>query len=637
MTVEDTDILHWENGDVIGGTSVDPSALDVSTTYSAYPHYLRYPTGVLGTIEDDDTTLFVSPADYNAISVEWSITPEARTSAAWLVIVRSGFGWSRTPNDGVRVMTLRNNEGGAPLIVDSPLQPGRWYYYTLMAKVGTEWQELKRSRTQVPIDYNHRERLWDMLPPYYQELDDGIYDSTPNSALKRMFETVGFEFDRTRTMTEGIEYTYSADLAPYKLIEEFGKQNLGVANNSTLEGVRYRSLVSRAYELANQRGTLIGIKTLAETVSQCDTDARSGRNLLLVPDDSEFVHTTGNWAAAPGPVANFIADNNTDLPSGVVRDDMLITDCSLAVTEDITPPIIDNRPVSRGVMRVSPKVRVTQEDDGGWKLKERVSDLCITCGLGQKPVINSEGVVQSIEMDPLRHGIPVVKNNVYHFSMFVANSGVRDYYDLNYYNGSSITTSTNEVEWWDLPNYPHAPKGKRSLVEQELTYNVVLAVAWFDRDTLKEATYGAFNNGFGQGTSADVSAGRLPNEQVLPSGSAPLQSFEGYRFVPFETILSLDQSENVITAANEWRYVTYSHAAQGDIAVPILLISPVNGTARDQSDFFVAGVSFTEQQDSGVETQFGPGYFITLGDSADVSASSILGDTGGYLGPPGVT
>jgi hypothetical protein len=44
------------------------------------------------------------------------------------------------------------------------------------------------------------------------------------------------------------------------------------------------------------RGTVGGLKSLVNAAAKCDCDVTQSPNVLLLPDDSEFMNGTGNWA-----------------------------------------------------------------------------------------------------------------------------------------------------------------------------------------------------------------------------------------------------------------------------------------------------------------------------------------------------
>lgn len=254
------------------------------------------------------SSLVATVQAYDRIDVTWG-WPTRFDTWAEVALIRSGFGHPSTVNDGetlfrsTRAAYADVDSLGAPLsivIVDDNLPSGRWFYYTLFFYVGTTWIPALHAQALVPRNFGHEEHLWNALPPYYQWVDSRFRSN--DGYLRQFFEIFGFELDLTREYVESWQETYHADFSPIQLLKRVG-ENLGLSNEEGLGEIRYRALVGQLSELYQRRGTPEGIRQLIEISSKYETFLTEGRNMMLLPDDSDFGTGPGNWvlgAAAGG-------------------------------------------------------------------------------------------------------------------------------------------------------------------------------------------------------------------------------------------------------------------------------------------------------------------------------------------------
>lgn len=239
------------------------------------------------------------PVDYGVIELSWA-WPEAYSTWEEVVIVRSGMGHPSTVNDGVVIFRTTKDDyqfydaDGNPLTItieDSVLQPGRWYYYTLFFHT-TVWEAVMYTEALTPRDFGHTDHLWDGVPEYYRWVDSRFRGDQGH--LHQYLKMFGFELDLTREYVESWQNVYHFDDSPWPLLYQVGL-NLGVGRDDGLGEIRTRSLISQINTLYDQRGTTAGIVGLVQAASKYETTVTSGRNLLLLPDDSEFTTGHGNW------------------------------------------------------------------------------------------------------------------------------------------------------------------------------------------------------------------------------------------------------------------------------------------------------------------------------------------------------
>ena len=309
-------------GDWVRGSSV-----------TTLPHTaLRYPSTVP---EDFDPStsqslLYTRPFDYNTVEILWG-WPTIHTDWLEVALVRSTFGVPSTPQDGMTVFRALRSEfvtatGTAPPpIVYDQLLPtgippktssggwtpglvpnGRTFYYTVFFRTNPiDWVFGMSDSCLLPRDFQHRERMWDVIPPYYQWIDDSF---RPGNGYLHQFLTVfGFVLDNAREFIEGVGDLHMIDKTPMSLLKGLGA-NYGLPYESGIGDIRYRGLVANAPNAQHTRGTVVGLRQVIEAVSKYETDITGSQTTMLFPDDSDFYRSTGNWGGPhPDAVAPILA------------------------------------------------------------------------------------------------------------------------------------------------------------------------------------------------------------------------------------------------------------------------------------------------------------------------------------------
>jgi hypothetical protein len=287
-------------GDVTGGDYVRADSSDKKAA-------LRY-GGETVTIADTiaNYSLVTEINGYDTIDISWGWPPDIKEWASWeLVIVRSCFGYPVTVNDGVTVQHAYKDSwtldlNGTPITIvvkDTPLQSGKWYYYTLFFNRGLEWVAAVQSSVFLPADLGHTDKLWQSLPPYYRQRDD--FYRPDNGYLRQFLSVFGAELDGIRGYVDSWLDMYHIDTVPIALLRHIG-ENLGLPYEAGLGDIRYRHMVARLAELHSERGTPEGLRLLVEAATKYRSHLSVGENLMLLNDDSEFAHSSGNWVAFPG-------------------------------------------------------------------------------------------------------------------------------------------------------------------------------------------------------------------------------------------------------------------------------------------------------------------------------------------------
>jgi hypothetical protein len=339
-------------GDWVRGSSVE-----------TLPHTaLRYPST---TPEYDPTTdtskaiLYTRPFDYNTVEILWG-WPVSLPTWEEVALVRSTFGHPSTPRDGQTVFRAMRNEFEeletltllpAPIVYDQLLPTklpngapgmasnGRFLYYTLFFRTNPiDWVVGMSDACLLPRDFQHREYLWDLVPPYYQWIDDNY---RVGAGFLRQFLTVfGFVLDNTREFVEGYLDLHYIDKTPMSLLKGLGA-NYGLPYESGIGDIRYRGLVANVPDTQHTRGTAVGLERLIEAVSKYETEVTGSLTMMLFPDDSDFYLSTGNWGGIhPDAVAPVLAQEPSVFDQPLVWSSIFVSRVQKAP------------PAGRGVMRV---------------------------------------------------------------------------------------------------------------------------------------------------------------------------------------------------------------------------------------------------------------------------------------------
>lgn len=422
MTIESRSIQTRRSGTGDALRAEDPR----TDSLSMVRYGPRVPSGL------DVFDLVSTPSGYNAVDLWWGTPP---TDLDWfdMVIVRSGFGHPVTPSDGVIVYRIKKSGAGdyAGKSTDTPLPSGSWYYYSQLFRIGSSWYRTATAETLVPINYDHSQVMYDQLPPFYQEVDGRPAVGERRYFLKRWFETIGYDLDLTRTLTEGMDVIYDPDRSPLSLISSLGQQNLGFNLDESVGAVRYRSVIAASRDISASRGTYGGLEAYLSSATQYDVTSSPGSNLLLLRDDARFESGVGNWCPAHrGLSVAMNADLSGAEPTATVRNlkmETVSTDAefeeAIGAEEGATPgPRTTPDELTRGAHPVSTCLKLTPAAG---------ESIAIACGVGQSVTIRSTS-----NLVPGYRAHSVIPGRLYHLSFWTRSKQVDDHrvaYGLAYY------------------------------------------------------------------------------------------------------------------------------------------------------------------------------------------------------------
>ena len=202
--------------------------------------------------------------------------------------------------------------------------------------------------------------------------------------LKQFLSVFGFELDTCREYVESWQHVYDVDWSPIRLLRKLG-QNFGLEYEQGVGDIRFRSLFSELGRFYEIRGTQTCLEGVIRRMSKYHTAVTGGSNLMLLPDDSDFYQSIGNWGGVhPG-------FNGPGTP-------MSYDKVTLVKSTEAAPE-------GRGTIAVT-----SAKADVG-------TDLAIACGCNYvREVVDGE--VTYRELFPLHGGIPVSEEMSYGFTMW---------------------------------------------------------------------------------------------------------------------------------------------------------------------------------------------------------------------------
>jgi phage tail-like protein len=361
------------------------------------------------------------------IEITWGWPSTIEDTWQQVSLVRSAFGRPSTVNDGQTVFlatraafTDKDGNLTTPLLItDTNLPTGRWYHYGLFFKVSqTEWIQGMLDSTLLPRDFHHTDHLWDNIPPYYRWVDDnGLMGS---GYLRQFLSVFGFELDTAREYIEAWQHLYDTDWSPIRLLRKLG-DNIGYPYEQGVGDIRYRSLFTRVGHLYETRGTQECLEEVVSLLSKYMCSLTGGSNVMLLPDDSDFSSSGGNWG---------VVRDATDAPgSGYLTKDK-VTIAPADPTWMSPPPGI-----GRGVLSIYTRAA------------DATGDIGIACGDSYVP-LSPEAIAlvpyDWKEITPITGGIPVDPLMSYGFSIWIQSQLLPTAVQLAllFFDGDANLTST---------------------------------------------------------------------------------------------------------------------------------------------------------------------------------------------------
>ena len=375
-----------------GGDVLRPA--DVPEAWQAA---LRYGPRVVLPEEVENTSLETAPLGYESALITVRVPEEVAWTQA--VLVRGGFGFPTTPQDGVQVWYTNTKPIDIDMsyrTLDTPLTEGNWYYYSLFLWIGGQWVKSAEEDVLVPQNHHHSELLFNALPPFYQKTDDENAVDARNGALRLFTSVVGYDLDYTRTMADGVLNLYNVDRVPYRLLRYLG-ENLGFPYEATLGAARYRSIIEQLEDLNGLRGTAVGLQLLVTSATDYECAVSLGNNIMLTTDDSEFV--------GGGPY--YPSDPEYSKTGVGLWDNLAVTTLLNSINNFANegPPTASTAQFAKGA-----NPAVTPPSGRGYLVIQSIASTSIVLSLG----------VHIVGEEPVYKGIPVEPGALYDFQIDVS-------------------------------------------------------------------------------------------------------------------------------------------------------------------------------------------------------------------------
>lgn len=272
----------------------------MSTAVYGITHYSAGTYGESNTALLRASNFTARPEDYDKLFLSWDNPGGTYDS---LLLVRSSWGFPTTPGEGTTLFTdaaasaRTSYLDGAPYPVSpGPLNPGRFYYYTLFIYTSSTgaYQAVGYAMALVTYPYGSGDRLWNLLAEVHRIMDADQPLVNEQGPLQRFLNLFGYQLDSVRTEIGTLLDVYNMDLVSGNLLPVMAA-SFGVPYEPELGQRRSRIILKNAAYLAKMKGTKPGIEALVSAYTGWGATAVIGANELLNYNDSGFFEGVGNW------------------------------------------------------------------------------------------------------------------------------------------------------------------------------------------------------------------------------------------------------------------------------------------------------------------------------------------------------
>jgi phage tail-like protein len=365
--------------------------------------------------------------DYDKVQLTWASLNSTFNAVR---LVRNQVTFPETQEDGVILWEETNLTGTFSRSVfvdgydnlldndehnDSPLIGGRFAYYRMwLRKNDNVWYQAGDALTIIPKDHGAtafsgtaeqttHDKVMDLLPKVFTSATQSPLDNVdPTSTLYRFLKGFSLTLDELLTFADVLKPNYSGLKTPPQIVS-LQAQQLGLPLEYALGLRAMKRLVREAVYLYNNKGTKLGVQTLAESLTGFAPTVTPTYNLMLSMQDSTFYKGIGNW-----------------LPKG---------NCTISY--------VNNEPAAVGGGALDDLTHL-----GGPYMADKTYVGKVVVSTANASIINGSN-------SPKTRGIPVVPSNDYHFSAYVksaaSSAGAKllvHWYD---YNGALISSATSST------------------------------------------------------------------------------------------------------------------------------------------------------------------------------------------------
>lgn len=268
--------------------------------------------------------------DYDKVHLTWSALPNPDGAAFNAVrLVRNQVAFPETQEDGVilweetnlvdpfsisEFIDGQNNTPDVNGYANAPLVPGRFAYYRMwLRKDDNIWYEAGDAFTLIPKDHgatafsgtttqSTHDKFMDLLPKVFTSATQSPIDNVdPTSTLYTFLKGFSLTLDELLTYADVLRPNYSG-LSVSPDVVSLQAYQLGLPQEYSLGLRPMKRLVREATFLHNNKGTALGVQTLAESLTGFAPTVTQTKNLMLSMQDSTFYKGVGNWL----PVGNCV-------------------------------------------------------------------------------------------------------------------------------------------------------------------------------------------------------------------------------------------------------------------------------------------------------------------------------------------
>jgi hypothetical protein len=257
--------------------------------------------------------------DYDRVFLTWASLNSTFNAVR---LVRNQVAFPETEEDGVILWEENGLEGvfsraefvdGLDNTLDDnpnndyPLIGGRFAYYRMwLRKDDGIWYPAGDAETIIPSDHGSvafagsaaqttHDKFMDLLPKVYTSATQSPLDNVdPESTLYTFLEGFSLTLDELLTYADVLKPNYSGLSTPPDLVPLQAFQ-LGLPLEYGLGLRAMKRLVREGIFLHNNKGTALGVQTLAESLTGFAPTVTQTKNLMLSMQDSTFYKGKGNW------------------------------------------------------------------------------------------------------------------------------------------------------------------------------------------------------------------------------------------------------------------------------------------------------------------------------------------------------
>jgi phage tail-like protein len=257
--------------------------------------------------------------DYDKVLLTWASLNSTFNAVR---LVRNQVSFPETQEDGVILWEESGLEGvfsrsefvdGYDNTLDSdpnndyPLIGGRFAYYRMwLRKDDGIWYQAGDASVIIPSDHGStafagsanqttHEKFMDLIPKVYTTATQSPLDNVdPESTLYTFLKGFSLTLDELLTYADALKPNFSGLSTPPEIVSLQAFQ-LGLPSEYGLGLRAMKRLVREATYLHNNKGTALGVQTLAESLTGFAPTVTQTKNLMLSMQDSTFYKSVGNW------------------------------------------------------------------------------------------------------------------------------------------------------------------------------------------------------------------------------------------------------------------------------------------------------------------------------------------------------